>query len=192
MTARHALRELESQGFVDRRVGVGTFVAQPKIHFNKLVSFTEQAASRSLASHSHVISATVTSGLMEVASRLAAPSDARFVKLERLRLANSEPLALETCYLPEAEFAGLLKQPLDRKSLFHILEDEYGVSICYADEEVDATAADTRTAKYLRLDPGQPVLRIRQLLYTASGKPIAYSFGFYRSDRHSVVVRRFR
>jgi GntR family transcriptional regulator len=192
MTARHALRELETQGFVDRRVGAGTFVAQPKIHFNKLISFTEQAASRSLVSRSQVISATLAAGLGEIASRLAAPCDTRFVKLERIRLADNEPLALETCYLPESDFSGILSQPLDRKSLFDILEDQYSVSICYADEEVDATPADTRTAKYLRLEPGQPVLRIRQLLYTASAKPIAYSLGFYRSDRHSVLVRRFR
>ena len=46
MTARHALAELEHQGLVDRRRGAGTFVALPKIHFNRLASFTEQMASR--------------------------------------------------------------------------------------------------------------------------------------------------
>ncbi|MGB7468402.1 MAG: GntR family transcriptional regulator, partial [Candidatus Acidiferrum sp.] len=42
MTARHALASLESEGVVERRRGVGTFVATPKIHFNKLMSYTEQ------------------------------------------------------------------------------------------------------------------------------------------------------
>lgn len=42
MTARHALASLEKQGVVERRRGVGTFVAAPKIHFNKLMSYTEQ------------------------------------------------------------------------------------------------------------------------------------------------------
>src|SRR5437870_12912692 len=49
MTARHALAVLEREGMVERRRGSGTFVAPPKIHFNKLVSFTEQMASRGLA-----------------------------------------------------------------------------------------------------------------------------------------------
>ena len=48
MTARHALAELEHEGLVDRRRGAGTFVALPKIHFNRLASFTEQMASRGL------------------------------------------------------------------------------------------------------------------------------------------------
>lgn len=48
MTARHALTSLEREGVVERRRGAGTFVAPPKIHFNKLMSYSEQMASRGL------------------------------------------------------------------------------------------------------------------------------------------------
>jgi DNA-binding GntR family transcriptional regulator len=33
MTARHALAGLEQEGIVERRLGAGTFVAVPKIHY---------------------------------------------------------------------------------------------------------------------------------------------------------------
>src|SRR5215469_9042050 len=46
MTARHALAGLEREGKVVRRRGAGTFVAPPKIHFNKLMSYTEQMSVR--------------------------------------------------------------------------------------------------------------------------------------------------
>src|SRR5215831_14118108 len=49
MTARHALTTLEREGLVVRRRGAGTFVAPPKIHFNKLMSYTEQMSGRGLA-----------------------------------------------------------------------------------------------------------------------------------------------
>src|SRR6202020_1732932 len=61
MTARHALTGLEREGLVVRRRGAGTFVAPPKIHFNKLMSYTEQMASRNLVARSKVLSCTVTS-----------------------------------------------------------------------------------------------------------------------------------
>src|ERR1700758_1757495 len=55
MTARHALASLEHEGVVERRRGVGTFVSAPKIHFNKLMSYTEQMSSRSMKAGSKVL-----------------------------------------------------------------------------------------------------------------------------------------
>ena len=103
-----------------------------------------------------------------------------------------EPFALETCYLSAAEFPDLLSAPLGRDSLFAILEREYRVVLGYADEEIDATAADPRTADLLGIPRRYPVLRIRQLIYSTKGKVIMYVLGFYRSDRHNLVIRRFR
>src|SRR5260370_37088744 len=52
MTARHALASLEREGIVGRRRAIGPFVAAPKIHFNKLMSYTQQLPSRSLTAGS--------------------------------------------------------------------------------------------------------------------------------------------
>jgi len=192
MTARHALAELEHEGFVDRRRGAGTFVAMPKIHFNRLASFTEQMASRGLPARSRILAATIVEAEQEAAARLSLPAHSRLVKIERLRQSGEQPFALECCYLPADEFAELLKVPLERRSLFGTLERDYGVELHYADEEVDATPASARTAELLGIHAGAPVLRIRQALYSTAGKPTVYVIGFYRSDRHTLSIRRFR
>ena len=62
----------------------------------------------------------------------------------------------------------------------------------YADEEIDATAADPQTAELLNVPRREPLLRIRQLIYSTSGKPLMYVLGIYRSDRHNFVIRRYR
>jgi len=73
MTARHALATLEKEGSVERRRGAGTFVAQPKIHFNKLMSYTEQMASRGLAAGSRLLCNRIVDDAPDIAARLALP-----------------------------------------------------------------------------------------------------------------------
>jgi GntR family transcriptional regulator len=192
MTARHALASLEREGLVERRRGIGTFVAPPKIHFNKLMSYTEQMAVRSLTAASKVLFAKVVENEPEAAARLSLPPMSSILKLERLRHAASEPFALETCYLSAAEFAGLANAPIARDSLFGILERDFNVELGYADEEVDATAADPRIAELLAIPRREPLLRIRQVIYSTKAKAIMYVLGFYRSDRHNLMIRRFR
>jgi len=192
MTARHALAGLEREGMVVRRRGAGTFVAPPKIHFNKLMSYTEQMASRSLALSSKLLSLSVIDTEQEIAARLALPATSRLIKMERLRLGADEPFAIETCYLSADDFVDLTQAPLDRVSLFSILEHDYGLEIAHADEEIDATTADAHSARLLGVPHGAPVLRIRQEIYSTKGKVALYVLGLYRSDRHTLLIRRFR
>ena len=192
MTARHALASLEREGVVERRRGVGTFVSAPKIHFNKLMSYTEQMAARSLTAASKTIFAKLIDNEPDAAARLSVAPTRQLIKLERLRHASDEPFALETCYLSADDFPNLLSVPLGHDSLFATLERNYNVKLGYADEEVDATAADPRTADLLKVPRREPLLRIRQVIYSTQGKRVLYVLGIYRSDRHNLVIRRFR
>lgn len=192
MTARHALAGLEREGLVERRRGAGTFVAAPKIHFNKLMSYTEHMSSRGLNPRSRVLVAKIVEHDPEVAARLGLPATTALVKIERLRETGDEPFALETCYLPAKDFAGLVRAPLGRTSLFTTLQRDYGVELAYADEEIDATAADANVAQLLGVHKSAPVLRIRQVIYSTKGKATMYVVGYYRSERHTLFIRRFR
>ena len=192
MTARHALSVLEREGIVQRRRGAGTFVAPPKIHFNKLMSFTEQMATRNLAARSKILHFGTTEAEDEVAAKLSLPSGERLIRMERLRMGADAPFAIEICYLPAAEFPGLSRAQLERGSLFSVLMQDHGVQLSYADEEIDATSADARTAQLLKVERGLALLRIRQVLYSTKAKPVVYVTGLYPSDRHTLLIRRYR
>ncbi len=192
MTARAALTGLERQGLVERRPGAGTFVAAPKINYNKLTSTTELMAARGFQAASRLLSAEIIQGFSEVTAPLALPDDAPVVKLYRLRLVQKEPLALETSYLAAERFASILDAPLKNGSLFSTLEERFSLQLAYADEEVDAVSADARVAKHLRVSEDSAILRIRQVIYSTLGAPVLYVVGLYRGDRHRLLIRRSR
>jgi GntR family transcriptional regulator len=192
MTARHALADLAQEGIVERRHGAGTFVAPPQIHFNKLLSYTEQMTSLGLLIRTKILFSGIVIREPEIAARLGLSSTSRLIKIERVRSAGDEPVALEVCYLSAEEYLTLLDAPLDRTSLFGALERECGVELAYADEEIDATHADHRIARLLNIPNGAPLLRIRQLIYSTKGRATVYVTGLYRSGRHTLRIRRFR
>jgi len=192
MTARHALADLAREGIVERRHGAGTFVAPPKIHFNKLMSYTEQMASRGLATRSKIVRMSASETDAEIAARLSLPAGSRLVVVERVRQAADEPFALETCYLSADEFPGLADGTLARGSLFATLENDYGIELAYADEEIDATPADPTAAELISVPKGSPLLRIRQIIFSTKGRATLYVVGLYRSGRHTLLIRRFR
>ncbi|HZP05553.1 MAG TPA: GntR family transcriptional regulator [Terracidiphilus sp.] len=192
MTARHALADLAREGVVERRHGAGTFVAQPKIHFNRLLGYSEQMASVGLAARSKVLSSGIVSREHEIAARLGLSPNSHLVRIERVRLAGDEPVAHEVCYLAADEFSELVDAPLEKVSLFTKLERDCGVELAYADEEIDATNADHRLAELLNIPRGTALLRIRQLIFSSKGRATVYVTGLYRSGRHTLRIRRLR
>ena len=127
-------------------------------------------ASLGLTTHSRIVDSTSLSRESEIAARLGLPPTAPIVRLERLRLAQQEPVALEVGYWSEDEFPDLLRSTLKGMSLFSAMEHDCGVALAYADEEIDATDADQRLADLLRVGKSTPLLRIRQLIFSTTGK----------------------
>ena len=130
--------------------------------------------------------------LFRSAARLSLPVTSRLVKIERLRLGEDEPFAIETCYLSADEFGDLTRARLDRTSLFAVLEHDHGLQIGHADEEIDATTADAPPDRLLDIPVGAAVLRIRQQIFSTKAKPMIYVLGLYRSARHTLFISRFR
>jgi hypothetical protein len=99
---------------------------------------------------------------------------------------------LEASYLPRRSLMGWQRSRSSGGSLFLTLAKSVSDQIAYANEEVDATGADKRAARLLRVAEGAPILRISQVIYSTSGQAILYVLGLYRSDRHKLLIRRWR
>ena len=69
---------------------------------------------------------------------------------------------------------------------FSILERDCEVELAHADEEVDATTADSKIAELLAAAPGTPLPRIRQTIHSTKGKAHLMSSASIAPTPHAV------
>src|SRR5438445_7049105 len=130
LTLRAALDELVRDGYLERRHGSGTFVSEPKIAQQlTLTSFSEDMRRRGMTAGSRTIELRETHAGAAVGRALKVSPDARVVLIRRLRLADGEPMALETLHVPAELVPGLTRELLENASFYELLEQRYGVIV---------------------------------------------------------------
>src|SRR6202030_4792740 len=78
----------------------------------------------------------------------------RALGLHRLRLADGEPMSIDTSHLPARRFPGLRKQLERQLSLYETLRLAYGIQLTEAEETIETVLADPHDARLLGVDPG--------------------------------------
>jgi GntR family transcriptional regulator len=133
--------------------GVGTFVARPRVSKGPaLTSFSEDLIARGYEPSTRLIAAEEVEAETAVAVELGIPPGAKVYCIERLRLADGSPMCHEEVYLHAPRFPGLLEQDLTR-SLYQVLESEYGVQLRRAHQQIRAVNVGGHRARLLGVEP---------------------------------------
>lgn len=190
ITVRRALKELIQQGILYTLQGKGTFAAHTPIReISGFRSFSEDIQSKGLRPSSRLLRLEHMSADEEVAAHLRIQPGEPVYLLQRVRLADDQPVAFETAYLPARLFPGLERHDLSQ-SLYQVLREQYQVHPAWADAEIQATAADPEVAQALGMHAGEPVLTAHRLTYTESFEMVEYVVSVYSGSRFTFYTGR--
>lgn len=182
-TVREAVRRLRARGLVERHRGRGSFVndtrlAQPLGGIHSLFRAVEE---QGLEQRSEVLALQVERDA-DAASRLGLPADAELVRLDRLRYAGDEPLALDSVWLPADVGMPLLDVDFSRTALYDELRDRAGVTISAVEETLEPLVPDDGLRELLELEEGEALLQVRRL-GSAGDRPVECRLTLIRGRR---------
>lgn len=188
-TVRQALADLTVEGRLYRVQGKGTFVAEPKLAQRlQLSSYTEDIRAQGRQPSSALLEVEELVAEAELAKLLDLRVGAKVLQLNRLRLADEEPMAIETTHLPLGRFRGLRKLVSEGGSLYAVLREHYGTEMRSAEETIETALAGPKEAELLGADVGMPMLLLSRHSFATDGKPVEFVRSIYRGDRYKFVT----
>ncbi|WP_025641000.1 GntR family transcriptional regulator [Schnuerera ultunensis] len=188
-TVRQAIQELEKEGYIYRVHGKGTFVSKQKFRQDLLefYSFTEEMKKIGKVPSSKVLDFDIMEANEKVAMKMNLNPRDKIYVFTRLRLADNEPMMLETSHVPYSRFPGITKKELEQNAMYDIFTKKYDATFTGAEEIFQSVLTREYEADLLEYFPGLPSMMIERITYE-NGSIIEYTKGIARGDRFKYHV----
>lgn len=192
-TIRKTFAQLEADGLIVRKRGKGTFVAEPKLkrNLNNLYNFSTEMRMLGFKPLSRLIAFDLIKPSAKVANQLGVLESELVYKIVRLRLADGNPMLLETAYIPQKFCPDLSEEELT-DSLYALISDFTGALPMEAVETYDAVLLTEKQAKLLDCMTGAPAFKIQRVSKNTAGEIFETSTIIAPGDknRYQIALRR--
>jgi len=192
-TANKALSNLVSEGLLEFRKGVGTFVRGHPMEYNlrSLVSFTDEAKVAGKKPATRVLrfqNMLAGEAPQKVRELMRIPSDDSLYYIERLRLADDLPVILERRYIASSFCPGLTEIDV-AGSIYTLWSSKYDLYVEGADQTVRAVNIHGADARTMDVRQGEAGLLVISVGYIAGGQPLWFERTLYRGDAYEFHNR---
>jgi len=187
MTLRRALGELVLAGQALRRPGAGVFAVGPRMDQPlAATSFTEDMRRRGLDPGSRILASEVVSAGARLGRRLEISPAEPVLRIERLRLADGDPMAIEVLHVSCAMVPGLRGADLADHSFYELLRSRYGLTIAGGLQTIEPTVTDPEESDVLGVPLHSPALLFERTTREQTGRVVEYVRSIYRGDRYRI------
>jgi GntR family transcriptional regulator len=190
-TVRAAFLYLSNKGLVVRKRGAGTQVANQSIDRDvELTSLYDDLVTAGRAPATQVIRNEVVHASDRVAEALQLPERALVNSLQRIRMADGEPIALMHNFLPAA-LVHLSIEMLEQHGLYELLRAS-GIRLSSATQRMSAKNASSAEARTLGETRGAALLTMERIAYDDTGRPVEFGQHLYRASRYAFTTSLHR
>jgi GntR family transcriptional regulator len=189
LTVRAALDELVREGYLVRRRGAGTFVAEPKVAKGiNINSFSDDMRERGMRPASRTLDLSVIPAGARLGRILHVSPAEPIVAVKRLRLADGEPMAIELLHVRQVLVPGLSATDLEQNSFYDLLASRYDLSIIGGSQTIEPTVTNEEESSALGVPLHSPALLFERVTQSASGDIVEFTSSTYRGDRYRLVT----
>lgn len=183
VTIRKALEALRTEGLLDARQGLGWFVAADPVRqtLGRLATIEGQLEAIGVVPERRILDF----GFVQAPSRVRKHlGHAQVLRVRRINLADNEPFARVTVWVPEKFGRTLSRDEVSARSFYELLPVELGG----ATQTIGAAAAAADDASLLEIPVGSPVLRCERVTYDVDHTPVLVSEHVFPAHRSEFLV----
>ena len=186
MTANRALRELAADGVLVRVAGVGTFVAEQRVHAHPLEvrNIADEIHARGHEYEAKVVSIGPISATREIGERCGVTAGARLDHSLLIHFEGGVPLQVEDRYVNPTVVSGYLRNDFTRTTPHEFLMQ--AAPLQRAEHTVRALIPDARIRRMLKLEAADACLLIRRRTW-AGGRIATVADLYHPGSRYELT-----
>ncbi len=191
ITVRQAMASLVQEGWLRRRRGQGTFVAEkpPLKESVRLTCVLEDLDAAGVLTQLEVPEWRFIPAPPAIATNLDIPAGAEVLCYGRRLLAEAVPFSYSRGYIPAGIGRRLSREDLLTTPLLTLLDRSAGIKVERGEQAIEATLADPSMAAFLGVRAGTPLLLLQRILSTADGRAVEFRVTYHRGDRSRYILR---